>query len=691
MRFQRLLEPGRIGSLELRNRILKMGSTLGFYPWQDGHIQQEVIDSYENLAKGGAALVTVGAAPFGVPPGRGYLMDDDRYLPDMARLAEAIRRHGAVAFVQMFHIGPMLPPFLRSEKVYPVAASALSKEELPLPHLLPPKELTVDEIKGIVDAFVALAVRAKKAGFQGVEINAACNHLLNSFLSRAWNKRRDQYGCETIENRARIVVEIIQGIRAENGRDFGIVCNINGAEIGLKDGITPEESRQIAQVLERAGADAINVRAEFYMVAKDPSRTDSTHFPDLALYPEPPFPVKGIMEDRFYGRAGWAPLAANIKKGISIPVIVAGRLDPEYGERVLRQGAADFVYFNRALMADPELPRKLMEGRPEDVRPCLGCLACFDNNERGNPPLCFVNPTLGRERAFEVLRASGKKRVVVIGAGPGGMEAARVAALKGHEVILLDKAPRLGGSMLLAAIVKGLKKENHLGLIRYYGTQLRKLGVKVRLGVEASRTTVMDLSPDAVVLAVGGVHNIPSIPGIGGRKVLTSKALHDLLRKLLRWLPPELILQGSRLWMPVGKRVVILGGQIQGCQLAEFLVKRGRQVTIVEEGPEIGKGLFEVLVRPKFLDWLDRKGVQVFAEARPVEVTAEGLVIEDKEGQRRLIEADTVITALPLLPNGRALKEFEGAAPEVIAVGDCREPRLIGDAVREGFEAAFSL
>lgn len=691
MRFEKLLEPGRIGSLELRNRIVKMGSTIGFYPWQDGHIQKEVIDIYENLAKGGVALVTAGAAPFGVPPGRGYLMDDDKYLPDMARLAEAIRRHGAVAFVQMFHIGPMLPPFLRSEKVYPVAASALSKEELPLPHLLPPKELTVEEIKRIVEDFVALAVRAKKAGFQGVEINAACNHLLNSFLSRAWNRRRDQYGSETIENRSRIVTEIIEGIRRENGKEFGIVVNINGAEIGLKDGITPEESLQIAQVLERAGADAINVRAEFYMVAKDPSRTDSTHFPDLALYPEPTISVKGLMEDRFYGRAGWVPLAANIKKGISIPVIAAGRLDPEFGEKVLRQGAADFIYLNRALMADPELPKKLMEGRAEDVRPCLGCLACFDNNEKGNPALCFVNPTLGRERAFEAIRSTKRKRVVVLGAGPGGLEAARIAALKGHEVILLEKAPRLGGSMLLAAIVKGLKKENHLGLLRYYETQLRKLGVKVRLGVEAKPSTVKDLSPDVLILAAGGVHNVPSIPGIRSKKVLTSKDLHNLLWKLLRWLPPEALLYGSMVWMPVGKKVAIIGGQIQGCQLAEFLVKRGREVALVEEGSEIGKGLFEVLVKPKLLDWLERKGVKLYPGAKPLEVTDTGLVILDKEGNRRLLEAETVITALPMLPNGHVVRLFEGIAPEVHAIGDCREPRLIGDAIREGFEVAFAL
>lgn len=683
--FKKLLEPGFIGPFRLKNRILKMGSTLGFYPWQDGHIQQEVIDAYENLAKGGVALVTVGAAPFGVPPGRGYLMDDDRFLPDMARLAEAIRKHDCIALVQAFHIGPMLPPFLRSEKLEPVAASSLRKEELPLPFLSPPRGLEKGEIKRIIEDFVSLAVRAKKAGFQGIEINAACNHFLNTFLSRAWNKRDDEYGPQNIENRARILTEILEGIRSENGRDFLIVVLINGAEIGLKDGITPEESRGIAQVLEKAGADAINIRAEFYFPARDPSRKDSTHFPDVALYPEPPFPVKGLMDERRYGRGGWVPLAHNVKKGVSIPVIVAGRLDPLLAEEVLEKGFADFVYLNRALMADPELPKKLLEGRFEDVRPCTGCLTCFDNNERGNPPLCQVNPTLGKEKALEVWIATKRKKVLVIGGGPAGMEAARTAALRGHQVLLCDKSPRLGGSMLLASIVKGLEREDHLKLISYYERQLKKLKVEIRLNLTVDRSFVEKVAPDVLIVAVGGAHQIPSVPGIGGKKVLTGKALQEKLRFFLRFFGPKALISLSHIWMPIGKRVAIIGGQIQGCQLAEFLVKRGRKVWVLEETTEVGKGLPEVLIKPRLLDWLEAKGVRILSEAKVKRIHEKGVEVSIEGLRDEFIEVDTVITALPLLPNERAVKEFEGLAPEVYAIGDCKEPQLIVDAIAAGF------
>ena len=384
-RFLRLLEPGYIGAVRTKNRILKTGSTLGFYPWEDGNIQQKVIDSYEVLAKGGAGLVTVGAAPLGVPPGRGHAMDDDKYLPGMTRLAEAIRKHDCPAFVQTFHLGPMLPPHLAGLGVQSVAASSPDKSELPLPHLAVPKELTIAEIEGIVETFSDLVERAKRAGFQGIELNAGSNHLLNSFLSRAWNKRQDAYGVGSLESRAKIVVDIIKEVKRRNGQDFAIIALINGAEPGLDNGLTPQEAQGIAKILQAAGADAIHVRAEFYSRPKDFSLRDSTQFPDIGLYPENPYPKLRVIDASRHGVGGWVPLAAAVKKAVSIPVIAIGRLDAELGEQVLRHSMADFISFNRRLMADPELPNKLAEGRLEDIRPCTGCTTCFDNNEHDNP------------------------------------------------------------------------------------------------------------------------------------------------------------------------------------------------------------------------------------------------------------------------------------------------------------------
>ena len=458
-RYQMLLEPSTIGSVRTRNRLLKTGSTLGFFPWEDGHIQQGVIDSYEVLAKGGAGIVTVGAAPFGVPPGRGYLMDDDKYLPDMTRLAEAIRKHDCPAFVQMFHLGPMLPPFLVSAGVKPVAASSLDKSELPLAHLSPTRELSVSEIEAIVGQFADMAERLKKAGFHGIELNAGCNHLLNSFLSRFWNKRQDAYGVGSLESRAKIVVDIIKEVKRLNGKDFAIIALINGAEPGLEKGMTPEECQGIAKILEAAGADAIHARAEFYNKPIDPKMRDSTQFPDIAFYPETPFPLGGVVDDSRHGAGGWVPLAEAVKKAVSIPVIAIGRLDADLGEDILRSGKADFISFNRRLMADPELPNKLAEGRLDDIRPCTGCTTCFDNNEKGNPPLCQVNAALGKEKEYEIKPATKVKKVMVVGGGPAGMETARVASLREHEVILYEKERKLGGSMLISSIVKGFDRE----------------------------------------------------------------------------------------------------------------------------------------------------------------------------------------------------------------------------------------
>ncbi len=688
-KFRKLVEPGRIGSLTIKNRLLKTGSTLGFYPWEDGNVQQEMIDSYEVLAKGGAGIVTAGAAPLGVPPGRGYKMDDDKYLPSMTKLAEAIRKHDCPAFLQMFHLGPMFPPHLAGLGGQALAASSLDKSELPIPTLAPAKELTIAEIEGIVEAFGDQAERAKRAGFQGIELNAGCNHLLNSFLSRAWNKRQDAYGVGSLESRAKIVVDIIKEVKRLNGQDFAIIALINGAEPGLDNGITPEEAQGIAKILEAAGADAIHVRVEFYNRPKDPSRRDSTQFPDIALYPETPFLLdKREVDDSRHGAGGWVPPAIAVKKVVSIPVITIGRLNPEIGEKLLRRGVVDFISFNRRLMADPELPNKLAEGRYEDIRPCTGCTTCFDNNEKGNPPLCQVNASWGKEKEYEIKPAKTKKRVMVVGSGPAGMETAMVATLRGHEVILYDKEPRLGGSMTIAALVKGFEREDYMGLVSYYKTQLTKLGVDIRLGKEVNRAVVEEVKPDVLIIAAGGTHDIPDIPGIDRRNVVTGKVLHQRLKRFLKLFSPQTLRWLTNFYMPLGKKVVIMGGNIQGCQTAELLVKRGRKVTIVETAEEIGDGLLETFIKPHLLNWLDEKGVTMLAGVKYEEITDKGLTITNKGGKKETLEADTIVTALPLKPNTELIKSLEGVVSEVHAIGDCREPLLTVDAIAEGARIA---
>ena len=688
-KYQKILEPGYIGSVKTKNRMLRMGAFPGFAPWEDGYLQQYYFDFYTALAKGGLGLVTVSISPIGSPPGRGYVLNDDKYIPRMKELVDEIHKYNCPAFVQLFNVGPWLPPPLT------IAASSIPEDEMPITVQNFPnaKELSVAEIKDLVKEFGEVALRAKKAGFDGAEINAGCNHLFDTFLSRIWNRRHDEYGVDTLENRTRIVVEVIQEIKKKAGKDFAIVALFNAAEPGIENGITLEESTQMAKIFEAAGADAIHARVEYYIKRKrGTSKHDSTHFPDLAFYPEiPPEAEKYGTDTSHHGAGAWVPFAAAIKKAVNIPVISVGRLDPELGEKLIKRGVIDFVNLNRRILADHDLPNKIAEGRYEDIAPCTACLTCFSVNELGGTLKCRINSSLGKEREYEIKPAVKKKNVVVIGSGPAGMEAARVAALRGHKVTLLEKEPMLGGAMNLAAVIKGTDREDLLSIIDYLKTQLTKAGVDIRLNKEATREVVAALNPDVVIVATGAKHNIPQIPGIEKKNVFTSQMLHHQLKNYLKVTGARLMTRLVTKYVPVGKNVVILGGGIQGCQTAEFLVKRGRKVTILETGDELGEGLVVTKIKPQLLDWLDKKGVEMMTGVTYKEITNEGIIITTRDGQTKTIQADTIITALPLQPDPSTYETMKGIAPEVYAIGDCNASGLIVDAVADGARVAHSI
>jgi 2,4-dienoyl-CoA reductase (NADPH2) len=687
MKYDKLLEPGDIGALRLKNRMVKMGAQPGSVPSPDGNVPGVLKDYYEAVARGGVSLVTAGGGIIEVlPPGailNRFRVDDDKYIPSLRELAQAIQKQGCPALLQMMGRGPArrhLDFGIESK-----AASALSQDELPLPYFAPTRALTVAEIEQIVDLFASAAERIHKADFQGIELNSANNHLLNTFLSRAWNKRQDAYGAASLENRAKIVTDIIREIKKRNGRDFAVICLINGMEPGLEKGLTPEESCGIARILESSGADAIHVRVHFYNRPSHPDNRISTEFPDIAMYPEVPFPLGPGADTSRHGAGGWTPVAAMIKRAVSIPVISVGRLDADLGENLIRRGDIDFINLNRRIMADYDYPRKIAEGRLKDIRPCTGCYTCFDNGEHHLAPLCMVNAAIGHEKEYEIKPADKKKKVLIVGGGPAGMESARVAALRGHQVILCEKQTYLGGSLPLAAMVKGFEREDFLGFVNYLSTQIIRLGVDVRLDQEVNRSVVEQFKPDVLIIAAGGTHNIPDIPGIKNHRVITSQALHKQLKGYLKYLSPKTLSQLSHIWMPVGQNVAILGGGVQGCQTAAFLVKRGRRVTIVETGETIGKGLLETNVKTLLLTWLAAKGTVMLAGARYDEITKKDLIITAKEGKRQAISADTILIALPLLPNTALLKSLTGLAPEVYSIGDCHDPQLTVNAVSDGF------
>jgi len=676
-KFERLLEPFYIGNIRTRNRLVKSTAESALYNENDFYISEACKAFYESLAKGGIGLLNVESPTIDYPLSmanlHGFRIDDDKYIPKLGELVQVIHKHHCPTFLQLHHAGPWHMSWATGLK--PVAASALPQAELP--GFEAPRELSIAEIEEIVLKVVSAAERAQKAGFDGVEINAAASHLFATFLSRLWNRREDAYGCGTLENRARIMTDIITGIKKSLGQDFPVSVIINGLEFGGEGAMTIQESQGIARILEKAGADAIQLRCHKrgYIAAL---------WPEHLFYPEASQPLPKEADWSRRGEGAYVPLAAAIKKVVSIPVTTVGRLDPELGERALREGKLDFIAMTRRLLADPELPNKIASGRLDDIAPCTACLCCLDRIMACKPLRCRINARLGRESEHEVKQAEKKKKVLVIGGGPAGLEAARTAALRGHEVMLCVKEHRLGGLVHTAALVKGLEIEDLLRFIDYFKSQLAKLNVTVRLGTEITPAEIRKIKPDAVILALGGSPTLPDIPGIESPHVLGGADLYARLRFYLRVFGPKILRKMTRLWMPIGKRVVIIGGAIQGCELAEYLVKRGRKVTIVETGEALGEGIGPVNTFCLF-GWLSEKGVDMITDVTYQMITPEGLVVTQKDGSTRLIEADTIMTATPLRPNSDLLKALEGTVPEVYAIGDCAEPGLIIDAVADGF------
>jgi 2,4-dienoyl-CoA reductase (NADPH2) len=650
--FEKLLEPFYIGKVKIRNRIVKSTAESCFFNEHDDCIGERCKDFYEALAKGGVGLVNVESPcidyPLSMANLRGFRLDDDKYIPGFGELVDVIHKHGCPTFLQLHHSGPWHMSW--STGLQPVAASARNEAELPFYEA--PRALTIEEIEAVVDKFASAAERGRKAGFDGIEINAGASHLLATFLSRLWNKRQDTYGCQSLESRGRIMVEIIQEIKKRLGHDYPISTIINAIEFGAEEGLTIEESQGLARILEEAGADAIQLRCHGY-------GTLAALWPEHLLYPEPAKNLPKEPDWSHGGRGAYVPLAAAIKDVVSIPVSAVGRLDPELGERVLREGKADFIALTRRLLADPELPNKIATGRSEDIAPCTACLCCLDEVMRSQPLRCRINASLGKEREYAIKEAERKKRVLVVGGGPAGMEAARVAALRGHDVVLYARERKLGGLLTTAAMVKGKEIEDLESIVTYLGTQLQKLGVQVNLGKEVNRSLAERMRPDVAILAVGGVSTAPEIPGINSRNVLSGGDLRRRLKGYQRFLNPMTLRGLTRFWMPVGKRVVIIGGALEGCELAEFLVKRGRMVTIVDtvSPSELGNRM-GLLNKLYLFEWLGEKGVTMMTEIKYEEITDKGLTVTTKEGERQILRADTIVNAMPLAPDARLAKDL---------------------------------
>jgi 2,4-dienoyl-CoA reductase (NADPH2) len=460
---------------------------------------------------------------------------------------------------------------------------------------------------------------------------------------------------------------------------------MNALEVGMGDkGMTYDESQALAQILEKAGVDALHVRSHWL------GHHVGSYNQENLFYPEPQLPLKSFPKGLDWSHKGKevnVPAASVIKKVVSIPIITVSGIEPKRGEKILQQGKADFIGICRPLFADPELPNKLAAGRVDDIAPCTYCGACQKMNNQ--PKQCRVNAALGTEQ-YETKKAEKVKKVVVVGGGPAGMEAARVAALRGHQVWLCEKEHRLGGALPIAAVVKGVEIENLPALTHYLENQIIKLGVEIRTGKEFRLSLIDEVRPDAVVLATGGIPSLPKISGIEGRNVTRSSDLYKKLRVFLRFLGPGILRWLTKFWMPVGKKVVIIGGQIAACQLAEFLVKRGRQVTIVDADQTLGEGLIPER-KNRLFSWFRKKGVTMMSGVKYEEITDEGLILTTKEGNRLTLQTDTIIPAMPLMPNSDLYRSLKGKVSEVYLIGDCSEPRMIPEAIADGWKVANTI
>jgi 2,4-dienoyl-CoA reductase (NADPH2) len=443
-------------------------------------------------------------------------------------------------------------------------------------------------------------------------------------------------------------------------------------------------ARLVAQV-----ADGINCRAERY------GHRGGLIQPDRILYPEPPDDLPPDLDWSRGGKGATVPLVEAVKrKGVRIPVWTACRLDPVIGEEYLQRGSLDFVGMTRRILADPELPNKVQQGRLEDIRWCNGCLHCFDMRNKNKKLECRTNATLGRELMpeYQFRPVQTPKKVLVVGGGPSGMEAARVAARRGHQVVLYEKGAYLGGLIPVAAIVKDLETDDLTQFVRYLATQLKREKVTVHLKRAVTPEVVRAEKPDVLVIAAGAAHTKFDLPGAASGKLIQTEKLHGMLKFFLKFFSSAQMEKLSRLWMPVGRSVVVMGGTLHGCELAEYLTKRGRKVVMVHDGPaaELGDRM-TIDDLENLWPWLKQHHVPIWSGVQYQEITAKGLRVALRDKRQFVLTGKHVITTQDWGPNHETMQQLGRLVNETYAIGSCREPGLIVDAVREGALVGYAI
>ena len=706
-----LLSPIRVGPLDLPNRIVLPAMDQNVC--DDGLITDLLITHYAERARGGAGLLVLEtsavAFPHGATARHQPALSHDGVIDGLRRLGEAVHAHGARIVVQANHHGrisgvdtaedrPSLVPSLPLPDADPMAImrDTTMDELLAMATLTGGKmptyaEATTDDLAWVVDQFADAASRVQRAGLDGIEVHAGHGYLIDTFLSPAWNRRTDDYG-GTDEGRGRLLVEVVTAIRDRCGPDFALLVRLNGRDDALEDGITPDLAARYAAMAADAGADAIHVTA-YSSVTGGPGFTEG------------PLPWRDCQ---------YEDLARTVKAAVDVPVIAVGRIRPDDAERILADGGADLVAMGRQLLADPDLPNRLAEGRPDLVRPCINCFVCVAQNFWSAAPVCAVNARLGHQGEPEPSPAEVPGHVVVVGGGPGGMEAARVAAERGHRVTLLEKAHHLGGTARFSSLTTPLNGD----LVRWLATAMTEAGVDVRTGTTATPAMVAALRPDAVVVATGAIRARPDVPGADLGHVLSGDDLRNLLTGdgdlgarrpgfvvrialsvgRLLGITTDLarVRSLSRRWMPLGRRVVVVGGGLVGTELAEFLAERGRTVTVLEDGEYLATEMAHPR-RWRALHEARSHGVDFRTGTRLVGVTADVVVAATTDDDGNPVEerfaADAVLLAGGVVPDPSLADAISAVLDgvDVHVVGDAGSVGYIEGAVRSGHAVARDL
>ncbi|MEY4952878.1 MAG: hypothetical protein RL299_1302 [Pseudomonadota bacterium] len=701
--YPHLLSPGTIGTMELKNRIAvtAMGVSLSE---EDGTVGEQLIAYHEQQAKGGVGLIISGVAGVAWPVGavcwKQTAISDDKFIPKLRELTERVHRHGAKIAAQLHHGGqvagyshsvyghplwvPAMPPAPKGNFTdYFLMEELAALAGMKMPEF---KVMEQADIDLVVQQFAQGARRAKEAGFDGVEIHSGHGYLLSSFISPVTNRRSDAYG-GSLEARLKLPMDVLRAVRAEVGPDFPVWIKLDTREIGKQGGITIEDGIAAARMAEAAGADAITATT-YHETGQGALHSEShtPHTPDFNL-----------------------EATARMRAAVNIPVLGSGRVEPDSADRAIGKGELDFVAMGRKLLADPDLPNKLLAGRPDAVRPCIYCYTCISAIYMGGQVKCAVNPELAKEAEGAPTRTTHPKTIAVIGGGPGGMESARRLAMLGHKPILIERSERLGGTLRFASLAYPANQR----LLDWLQAELAELRVEVRLSTEATPELLRQLGVEEVVVASGAVRGMPEIPGndqphvYSGddmRQLMMGESSDALKRKtgLFTRLATkvgamtgatanlELVRKATHAWMPIGDNVAIIGGELVGLELAEFLSERGRKVAVIEAAPRLGKGL-QLVRRMRILAELAEHGVGLHGGASEVSIGATSVSFKDAKGVTQSVPADTVIVAQGAEGDLTLADSFKAAGFTVHTIGDANGVGYINEAMHGAAQAVLEV